>query len=290
MKTTTKLHSSLALALLAAGCGAEEMAPPSSVQTGALTSAPVLGGAQLSPITAANTAQRPPLVPATIHTYACLAEQSDVTAYSGRSSGGTSILSRAASENDAITGVSIAEQSDDPCWMQLAYKDVETGVDGATRTYDHCDGANPGDLAVLSLPSGSFVTGVRVCLNSDRDKLKGIQIIGNYAACMKGAEHVYLDPAACSEVFHAGGMEYRLCDTDQPAFIEVDCTPDGFSRSIERTNCDGENQGPDEDWESEVHCPAGMVATGLHLNTTNGGGARRMYNGVALECDDLLAD
>jgi hypothetical protein len=289
MKTTTKLNTSLALALLAAGCGAEETATPASVQTGALTSAPVLGAAQLSPIAQSNLAQRPVVV-ATVHTYACLAEQSDVTTYSGLSANGTDILSRAASENDAITGVRIAEQSDDPCWMQVDYKDVETGAVGATRTYDRCDGANPGDLEVRSLPDGAFVTGVRICLNSDGDKLKGIELIGNYAACLQGAAHVYLEVADCSEVFHAGGMDYRVCDTEQNGLTEVDCTPDGLSTYIERTNCDGENEGPDEDWESEVHCPAGMVATGFHLNTTSGGGARRMYNGVALECDDLLAD
>jgi hypothetical protein len=290
MTTTTKLHSTLALALLAAGCGKEETATTSSVQTGALTSAPALGNVQSSGISGANAAETPPVVLATFNTYACLAEQSQVSAYSGRSGNGTNILSRAASDNDAITGVSMQEDADDPCWMQLAYEDVETGAAGATRTYDRCDGSE-GDFTTTNLPSGSFTIGVRVCLNSSRDKLKGIQLIGQYAACMRGAAHVYLDPAPCSEVFHAGGMEYRVCDADQPSFIEIDCPAAGIaSAAIERANCDGENEGPDEDWEPAVYCPPGMVATGFHLNVISGGGFSQMYNGVALECDDLIAE
>lgn len=219
--------------------------------------------------------------------YAALVDQTSTSAFSGPSGGGRRSLSKPASDNQAITGITIGERSDDPCYMQLMYKDVETGASGSTRTFDECDGSE-GDIETRTLPDGAFVTGVRICLNDDRDKLKGIQLISDYAACIQGDEHVYLEPTGCSSVFHAGGQEYRLCNTEQPSYLEVDCSPGQIRPYIERTNCDGDRDGPDSDWESEVHCPAGKVATGMKLNLRDSGGDRIMYNGVALECDDLI--
>jgi len=294
----TTHRATLSMILFVAACGGEPMQPSSEeTATGAqgitAQQLPTQSTPQVHAVAnAANplvdfwTQQTPPQL---IFSDAVLVETSGVSPYSGRTTGRKIPMSRPASDNDAMTGVTIGERSDDPCYLRLLYKDVLTGATGSTRTFDECDG-DEGDVESVSLPSNGLVTGVRICLNSDRDKLKGIELIGNYGACLQGAEHVYLEPAPCSSVFNAGGSEYRLCDTDQPNFIEVDCRPDGLSAYIERTNCDGSNNGPDSDWESEAHCPAGMVATGVTLNVEDGGGDREMYNGIQLQCDDLIQD
>ena len=205
--------------------------------------------------------------------------------YSGRDASGKATLERSFSENDAIYSVVAGEDSDDPCYLQVKFRDVTTGA-GTVATYDECGGHREADLETLSLPDGAFVTGVRVCLNSSEDKIKGIQLIGNYGGCILGAASVTVVPAGCSSVIKISGHDYRLCNTDQPAYITRSCSS-GIDPHFERNNCVGTKRGPDSDWEKTVKCPSGHVATGMKLNTRAGSGSRRMYNGISLVCYEL---
>jgi hypothetical protein len=204
--------------------------------------------------------------------------------------GGTNrTLSKSASLNQAIYGADIAERSDDPCFLRLKYRDVATGSTGSSQRFAECDDNNNDEgtnssLRYLSLPAGAFVTGARICLNSDRDKLKGLQLIGTYGACLLGEDKVYVATAPCSNTFKAGGQEYRICDPDQPSYVALDCRSAGVSDHVERTNCPGTKRGPDADWESVVSCPDRMAATGMQLSTRDSGGGRTMIDGVALVC------
>jgi hypothetical protein len=214
------------------------------------------------------------------------------TAFSGIG-GVDRTLTKAASANDAIFAVEVAERSDDPCFLEARYRDVATGVEEASRRFAECNDSNNNEgttssRSILVLPAGTFVTGVRICLNSDRDKMKGIQIIGRYSGCILGLGQ-YVAPAPCSYVFTMNGMDYRVCDPDAPTYVELDCDEPAatVSNYLERTNCQGDNDGPDSDWESTVSCADGKVATGIRLSTTAGGGGRTMINGVGLECTAL---
>lgn len=226
--------------------------------------------------------------PAVLAQEAAIQGKPEVTDYSGKGASQKRNLTKLGTENDAIVGIEAGEQSDDPCFLRVAFRDVTTGSN-SSLLFDDC-GAQEGDVEGLSLPEGAFATGVRVCLNSEGDKIKGVQLIGSYGGCVLGAEFVYVAPSECSSVVKISGHDYRLCDSDPPAVITRSCEG-GISPHFERANCVGSNSGqPDSDWEATVRCPEGEVATGIKLNTREGGGDRRMYNGIAVECYELAED
>lgn len=197
-------------------------------------------------------------------------------------------LTKEAWANDAIYGVTIGEDSDDPCYMQIKYRDLATLETQSSLIFSGCAGHKVGDLLTASLPRGVFATGVRICLNSASDKLKGIQLIGAYDDCVLGAESVSRVPNSCSSVHSYSGIEYRVCDPDSPPFVTVSCNIPVTSFR-ERPNCQGSRHDePDNDWEKVVSCPPRMVATGMKLRTIDGSGKRTMIDGVALECDTLV--
>lgn len=197
-------------------------------------------------------------------------------------------LTKAASANGAIYAVTIGEDSDDPCYMEIKYRDVASQETQASLKFSECAGHKVGDHLTASLPSGAFVTGVRICLNSARNKLKGIQLIGGYDDCVLGAKSISGVPNSCSNVHNFSGIEYRMCDPDNPPFITVSCGQ-SITSFVERPNCQGsKHDEPDSDWEEVRSCPAKMVATGMKLRTIDGSGNRKMINGVALVCDTLV--
>jgi hypothetical protein len=195
-------------------------------------------------------------------------------------------LTKAASANGAIYGVTIGEDTDDPCYMEIKYRDVATQEAQSSLKFSECAGHKVGDPLAPSLLSGAFVTGVQICLNSAGNKLKGIELIGNYDACILGAETVTVAVPPCTPA--SGGVEYNICDPDAPAFKTVSCDR-SLTSFVKRPHCPGpRREPPDEDWEREVSCPAGMVATGMKLRTIDGSGDRKMIDGVALVCDTLV--
>ena len=194
-------------------------------------------------------------------------------------------LTKAASANGAIYGVTIGEDTDDPCYMEIKYRDVATQKAQTSLKFSECAGHKVGDPLTPSLPSGAFVTGVQICLNSAGNKLKGIELIGNYDACILGAETVTVAVPPCTPT--SAGVEYNICDPDAPAFKTVSCDR-SLTSFIKRPHCRPRREPPDEDWEREVSCPAGMVATGMKLRTIDGSGNRKMIDGIALVCDTLV--
>jgi hypothetical protein len=197
-------------------------------------------------------------------------------------------LAKSYTENDAIYGVTIGEDSDEPCYLQVKYRDVGTGATQSSLTFNECDGHKVGDLKTAALPGGAHVTGVRICLNSDRDRLKGIQLIGGYSDCILGEESVTLSMPDCSNVVNLSGVEYRTCTTSGPSYRTMSCGLP-LTSWVERPNCPGSKyNAPDNTWERVVSCPDKMVATGMKLRTTNGDGDRLGIDGVALDCRTLI--
>ncbi|SEA03908.1 hypothetical protein SAMN05216403_10210 [Nitrosospira multiformis ATCC 25196] len=79
-------------------------------------------------------------------------------------------LAKAASPNGSIYGVTIGEDSDDPCYMEIKYRDVATWEAQPSLKFSECAGHKIGDQLTPLLPSGAFVTGVQICMNSARNK------------------------------------------------------------------------------------------------------------------------
>jgi len=210
------------------------------------------------------------------------------TGFSGHA-GTDRTLSKSASANDAIFAVEVAERSDDPCFFKARYRDVATGAEESSLRFASCSDNNNNEgtndsRKTVSLPADSFVTGVRICLNADRDKMKGIQLLGRLGGCLLGSDTITGISGDCTQVVKVSGHDYRTCGS--PTFIELECDDPALSLSafMERTNCPGSKNGPDGDWESQVSCPAQMVATGMRLSTRSSGGGRTMIDGIALDC------
>jgi hypothetical protein len=197
-------------------------------------------------------------------------------------------FSKAASANGAIYAVTIGESTDDPCYMEIKYRDVSSHSTQSSLKFSGCAGHDANGLLTATLPSGAFVTGVRICLNSDGDKMKGIQLIGGYGDCVLGAASVPGVPSSCSGVVKLSGHDYNLCNDSNPPYITLSCSLP-ITSYVERTNCRGSKyDAPNDDWEKIVSCPAKMIATGMKLRTISGSGDRKMINGVALVCDTLV--
>jgi hypothetical protein len=224
------------------------------------------------------------------------------TDFSGKGASEKRTLSKAYSANGAITGLTADEDSDDPCYLELKYVDVVTRQPQSSIKFADCAGkdGNPKDGVAtarrdINLTGGRLATGVRVVLNKDGDKIKGIQLLGNFGECVLGTKEFTLAVSDCSSVFGAAPyrpdtLEYRLCNTGTlPSNITVSCSDSRVKSNpwFERTNAVGGKNGPDSDWDKTVSCPDGMVATGMQLNLREASGDRQMINGLALECNAL---
>ncbi|MCB9649634.1 MAG: hypothetical protein H6730_24010 [Deltaproteobacteria bacterium] len=198
--------------------------------------------------------------------------------------GGTRVvdLDRAVTTGDALVGVTAGERSDDPCFLKALFEDVDGGA-ASDRTYNNCDGAE-GSLKTARLPDGYFVTGVRTCLNSAGDKVKGIQVLGKPLSCIRDPSSSVEEVVENCHSQIVGHLEFNHCD---PFVITVPCSETELGPFFERTNCQGSNSGPDADWETIRRCPVGKVATSLTLHERDGGGNRDMFDGLRMVCNPV---
>lgn len=192
---------------------------------------------------------------------------------------------KSVSVNEALTGFRGWEDGDEPCKIEGTFRDVETGAAGTSLSINRCDGQSPGSMRSAVLPEGFFVTEARVCLNNDRDKIKGISVTGNIAYCIAGGVSVSTVADDCTSLSQ-GGMEYEICGDS--VVHQTPCADFEETAYFERTNCAGDNDGPDSDWETIIRCNAGQVVTRVNLGTTNENGDKESFKGIQLECHDLL--
>jgi hypothetical protein len=186
---------------------------------------------------------------------------SSYSAWSGKSGGQKTTLSRAASDGDYLAGFDISEKSDDPCELIAKFDTIDTSANNSTEVFDRCDGSG-GNTLGARVSDSYRTTGVAVCLNAN--KMKGFALIGRYPECI-------LDPNGTTPTG-------APCNGAGPRYDGVE----------ERTNCPGAENGIDADWEDEAECPVGQVVTGIQLNHVAGGGNRRMINGARAICHPLL--
>jgi hypothetical protein len=138
-----------------------------------------------------------------------------------------------------------------------------------TRSKDLCGGHKPADPIQVSFedaaPGGSraFVTGVRVCMNNQQNKVKGLAIRG--MKITDSGELAALDPV--TGMGHAGGSEVLTPQPNVPLST--------------RPNCD-EKDG----WKKWAECPAGSLATAAVFHFAAGKEPRSL-TGIALKCRAL---
>jgi hypothetical protein len=175
----------------------------------------------------------------------------------------------AGSSTHAVFGLSNWEQSDEPCKVSVSTESLMNSAQDSTGSKSLCGGHTPGDLIKVSFedagPGGSraFVTGVRVCMNNQKDKVKGIAIRG--MKITDAGELAELDPVTVTS--KAGGSEVRTLQPNVPTSI--------------RPNCD-EKDG----WKQWADCPAGSLATAAVLHY-GAGKEPRSLTGIALKCRAL---
>ena len=187
---------------------------------------------------------------------------------SGANSGGEGsdrILRRNVSENRALTGLVLAERSDDPCHLTTRFRRISNNqfFAGTGGMFD-CGGSDGTGTnrsrEQIDLPANFFATGVRVCLNNGGDKIKGVELGGIRRDCIgMGVPELQANPSCRTHVF------------------------------FERRNCVGSDSGlPDQDWVAAATCPLQHYAIGVQLSTRASGGNRRMIDGIGLKCARVI--
>ena len=202
------------------------------------------------------------------------------TDFSGRSNGHHYVRESGAEQLQAVSTIGGQEQSDDPCYLGVFYKDFPSGTqDAKKREFLGCsskDGqGSDGAFLAPSLPNGYFVTGMAVVLNNDRNKVKGFWIKGSPAACLAGLSSATVPDAS-------NGTQLVTVDCDSALSTKQDAQ--------ERPNAIGNNTDKyDSDWERQVFCPEASIATGVALNIEEGFGNKQVFSGLALRCRSVKA-
>lgn len=174
------------------------------------------------------------------------------------------------SATHALYGILSRERSDNPCLVTTKKEHINDTSKDTSQTKDLCGKkATSSDLYVDfgdndATGTRTFLSGVRVCMNSKKSRVKGFQIRGKEISTSGTLVELRSgDSNGCSEVFKQGSMEYRICGgiITEPKAV--------------RTNCDT--------WMKWADCPDGMLATAAALHF-EAGKEPRSLTGIALKC------
>lgn len=199
------------------------------------------------------------------------------TGWSGNGGSRTFVMSRATTRNDAMVGFTMGERSDDPCYLDAIFDDLDGGASANPARFDKCVGSER-SLKTARLKDGYFATGIQVCLNRGEDKVKGIRLFGRKDRCLRDPDASFdVTERQCTS-FQQGGVEYSLC-SDVTRTVSCQSSYGTTTASRERTNC--------RDWQAAQHCPEGTVANMLTLHERDGGGSREMFDGIKLTCNPV---
>jgi hypothetical protein len=175
------------------------------------------------------------------------------------------------STSKAVFGVISQERSDEPCLLKVSTEDVNDSAKDGSAKKDLCGpkGATSSDLLVNYADTGVqgprvFVTGIRVCMNNDKTRVKGFTIRGKKITDSGTLADLETSPNTHGQ---AGGSDVGGVVITEP--------------SASRTNCD-EKDG----MMKFVECDPGQVAIGL-VGHFEAGETPRSLTGVALRCRAL---
>lgn len=176
------------------------------------------------------------------------------------------------STTHAMYGISSQERSDDPCLVTIKKEHVNDASNDTTQKQALC-GGNGATSSEIHVEYGdasahgtrAYVTGIRVCMNNDRSRVKGFRLRGKKIDANGALVSLTGGPAGSGQ---AGGSEYGTHVITEP--------------STARTNCD-EKDG----WMAWAECTAGKVATAARLHF-DAGSAPRSLVGIALQCRSVV--
>lgn len=162
----------------------------------------------------------------------------------------------------AVFGLASEEQRDHPCYVTVHAENINDSSGKQDLKKELCDGQEQSsEIAATFADSNygkrSFVTGVRVCLNNDNDRVKGIQIRGqsitDYGALGK------LERGAATQ--QSGNIAHLYPEEPKD----------------QRPNCNN-------NWKRWALCPgSNQVATAVVLHFEAGKQPRSLI-GVGLQC------
>lgn len=157
----------------------------------------------------------------------------------------------------AIYGIASEEQRDQPCYVKVRSENINDSNGQQDLTKELCDGS-PSSKEIstaygnLNYDPRSFISGVRVCMNKQKDRVKGLQIQGRTIS-------IY-------------GTIHPVERKDQDK--KGDNVP--LQPKDERPNCD--------DWKNWASCPGEhQIATGVILHFGAGKPPRSLV-GIGLQC------
>lgn len=162
----------------------------------------------------------------------------------------------------AVYGLWSVERNDKPCHIATMTENVNDSGDDSGAIKSLC-GANPtsNEMKVqfgeIKFAKRTFVRALRVCMNNDNTRVKGLQIRG-------------------SEIDDKGNV------SDLPVRYPDSAVSSGLSALVdlnapndERPNCN--------DWKKWAECPEGHIATAATAHFGAGSNPRSL-TGIALQC------
>ncbi len=209
----------------------------------------------------------------------------------GSPSGGSGMDRHFGDDTRAVTAITYGERSDDPCFIRLENVDPTDDTNRSSETNEECGrrGVTSRSQARIELPGSSFATGIRVCLNRDGSKVKGIQLIGLTQFCLTGSNAVVTPAGTIFPIDRKGTVVRPLDD------IVTRCDSPRLIRQVthKRSKCDVTNGLTPVDsaggWMLESACPGSdMAMIGLRLSTESGSGGREVINGITALCRSLI--
>ncbi|MGE0644079.1 MAG: hypothetical protein AB7P24_10430 [Nitrospira sp.] len=157
----------------------------------------------------------------------------------------------------AVYGIASEEQRDQPCYVKVRSENINDSNRQQDLTKELCDGS-PSSKEIsagygnLNYDKRSFITGVRVCMNKQKDRIKGLQVKGRTISGVGTFDPIHPK------------------DQIKPS----DIAP--LQPQDERSNCN--------DWKNWASCPdEHQIATGVILHFGPGKLPRSLI-GVGLRC------
>jgi hypothetical protein len=163
----------------------------------------------------------------------------------------------------ALYGVRSLERRDNPCYIRALIEDINYSADHSREVKDLCgNDPNNSELKVqfgTDFADRTFVRALRVCMNNDGTRIKGLQIRGRKIDAdgdVSDLPPLYPDSSTSS------GLD---------ALVDLNAPRDW------RPNCD-HNGG----WRRWAECPQGQIATAIVAHY-GAGDTPRSVTGIALK-------
>lgn len=176
--------------------------------------------------------------------------------------GGTPFTVGHPESTQAVYGVWSVERNDKPCYVGALTEDINNSKDITGEIKSLC-GNNPtsNEMKVqfggIKFAEHTFVRALRVCMNRDNTRVKGLQVRGRKIDENGNVSDL---PARYPDSSSSSGLT-PLVDLNAP--------------SDQRPNCDG--------WKKWVECPKNQIATAITAHFSAGSNPRSV-TGIALQC------